>query len=116
MPTRPLRPCTYPRCPALTSTGRCDAHQRQKRKRIDERRGTAAQRGYGSKWQKARLQYLAEHPLCECAECTTSGAVVAAEVVDHIIPHRGDAKLFWDRKNWCAMSKPHHDRKTARGL
>lgn len=25
---------------------------------------TAAQRGYGYKWQKAREQFLREHPLC----------------------------------------------------
>ena len=23
-----------------------------------------------------------------------------AEVVDHIVPHRGDGKLFWDEGNW----------------
>jgi 5-methylcytosine-specific restriction protein A len=35
--------------------------------------------------------------------------------VDHRVPHRrGDLALFWDRTNWCAMSKPCHDAKTAR--
>lgn len=33
--------------------------------------------------------------------------------MDHKIPHRGDAALFWDPNNWQAMSKPCHDRKTA---
>ncbi|AFR18473.1 HNH endonuclease [Burkholderia pseudomallei] len=37
-----------------------------------------------------------------------------ASVVDHIVPHRGDAHLFWDQSNWQAMSKSCHDRKTAR--
>lgn len=37
-----------------------------------------------------------------------------ASVVDHIVPHRGDANLFWDQSNWQAMSKSCHDRKTAR--
>jgi 5-methylcytosine-specific restriction protein A len=37
-----------------------------------------------------------------------------ASVVDHIVPHRGDMALFWDRSNWQAMSKLCHDRKTAR--
>jgi 5-methylcytosine-specific restriction protein A len=30
-------------------------------------------------------------------------------VVDHIIPHKGDMKLFWDTKNWSALCKWHHD-------
>ena len=36
------------------------------------------------------------------------------EDVDHIIPHRGDQKLFWDRNNWQALCKPCHDRKTGK--
>jgi 5-methylcytosine-specific restriction protein A len=36
-----------------------------------------------------------------------------ATVVDHIVPHRGNQKLFWDRKNWQSLCKTHHDRKTA---
>lgn len=31
-------------------------------------------------------------------------------MVDHIIPHRGDMKLFWDRSNWQPMaSSPCHN-------
>lgn len=37
---------------------------------------------------------------------------MAATVVDHIIPHRGDQKLFWDRSNWQALCKSCHDSKT----
>ena len=40
------------------------------------------------------------------------GKYVKATVVDHIIPHRGDQKLFWDRGNWQALCKRHHDIKT----
>ena len=40
--------------------------------------------------------------------------VTQATVVDHIVPHRGDMRLFWDTKNWQAMAKSCHDRKTAR--
>jgi 5-methylcytosine-specific restriction protein A len=39
--------------------------------------------------------------------------VTVATVVDHILPHRGDRVLFWDRSNWQALSKKCHDRKTA---
>lgn len=70
-------------------------------------RPTAARRGYGSKWRKARERFLAENPTCRF--CAQLGRIVAATVVDHIEPHRGDAKLFWDRKNWQALCKPCHD-------
>lgn len=73
--------------------------------RTDKRR-TAA-RGYGSRWQRARLRFLREHPLCEM--CEAKGRVTAAAVVDHRIPHRGDPVLFWDESNWSALCKPHHD-------
>jgi 5-methylcytosine-specific restriction enzyme A len=35
-------------------------------------------------------------------------------VVDHITPHRGDERLFWDTANHQAMAKRCHDPKTAR--
>ena len=34
--------------------------------------------------------------------------------VDHIIPHRGDQKLFWDKSNWQALCHRHHSMKTRR--
>lgn len=78
---------------------------------------TSTQRGYGYKWQKARAQYLAEHPLC--VMCKAQGRVGAANVVDHIEPHRGDQALFWRRSNWQALCSHHHNsakqREEARG-
>lgn len=35
-----------------------------------------------------------------------------ATVVDHIVPHRGDQKLFWDRSNWQPLCEHHHNVKT----
>jgi 5-methylcytosine-specific restriction protein A len=43
-----------------------------------------------------------------------AGVVRAANVVDHIVPHKGDQALFWDKNNWQSLCKPHHDAKTAR--
>ena len=60
-------------------------------------------KGYGSRWQKARAVYLQSHPLC--VRCLAKGRYVKATVVDHIIPHRGDRKLFWDQDNWQALCK-----------
>jgi 5-methylcytosine-specific restriction protein A len=75
-------------------------------------RATAAQRGYGYRWQRARKIFLRSHPLC--AECLRKfDCPTPATVVDHIRPHRGDPNLFWDKDNWQALCKQCHDRKTA---
>lgn len=68
---------------------------------------TAADRGYGYRWQKARERYLRLHPLCRM--CEEAGHVTVATVVDHKVPHRGDQALFWDESNWQPLCKPHHD-------
>lgn len=67
---------------------------------------TSAQRGYGYKWQKARAHHLRDHPLC--AYCQRQGLVTAASVVDHIVAHRGDMTLFWDRSNWQSLCASCH--------
>lgn len=112
VPSKPMRPCSYPGCRTLTRERHCDKHKKQEQKRVDQQRGTAVKRGYNSRWQKARLTYLKSHPLC--VECLKEDKVVAATVVDHIIPHKGDQKLFWDTGNWQALCKQCHDKKTAR--
>lgn len=68
-------------------------------------RRTANDRGYDYRWQKARLTFLRDNPFC--VHC--SPRFVAATVVDHITPHRGNEQLFWDRSNWQALCKPCHD-------
>lgn len=73
---------------------------------------TAAQRGYGYAWQVARVAFLRKHSLC--AECERQGRTVQAVLVDHIVPHRGDMVLFWDREsNWQPLCRDCHDDKTA---
>ena len=112
MPHAPLSPCPVPRCPRLTAGGRCAEHRTQQRRQSDDQRGTAQQRGYTWTWHKARTAYLLEHPLC--MDCHDDGCIVSATVVDHVIPHKGDARLMWAVSNWRALCKRHHDRKTAR--
>ena len=72
-----------------------------------EPRKSARERGYDSRWRKARAQYLAAHRLC--AVCLAQGVTTAAAVVDHIRPHRGDMNLFWDRSNWQPLCRRCHD-------
>ena len=68
---------------------------------------STSERGYTARWQRARLVFLAEHPLC--VYCEREQRVTASTVVDHIVPHEGDMALFWDADNWQALCKPCHD-------
>ena len=111
IPYKPKHPCSFPRCPELAQAGEqyCDRHKKQEQKQYDKQRGTAAQRGYGSRWKKYRRWYLQRYPLCvNYDECHN-----VATVVDHIKPvSKGGA--FYDPENHQAMCTPCHDSKTAR--
>jgi 5-methylcytosine-specific restriction endonuclease McrA len=94
--------------------------------RTDKQSSTA--RGYGYKWQQARAGYLVLHPFCAYClreasisyaqdavaiglQCARAGiGLPYAQVVDHVTPHRGDMKLFWDSSNWQSLCSPHHSR------
>ncbi len=82
-------------------------------KGTDSQRGNSTARGYGYRWQQARIGWLADHPLC--VQCEAEGRLRVATEVDHVIPHRGDQALFWTRSNWQSLCKPCHSAKTARG-
>lgn len=110
-PQRAKRPCKVSSCKEFAENGGyCDQHQERIRKK-DRERGTAHQRGYDAEWDKQRLLFLDENPLC--VDHFKRKLIEAATVVDHIIPHKGDKKLFWDKSNWQALCKSCHDRKTA---
>lgn len=102
MPYSPLGPCRVSGCPNRAD---CPIHPRAVQQPAPDR-PSAAKQGYGRKWQAARAAFLKAHPYCAC------GCGRLSETVDHITPHRGDRTLFWDRKNWQAMAKVCHDRKT----
>jgi 5-methylcytosine-specific restriction protein A len=78
--------------------------------RKKEKRDSASIRGYNYRWTKAREQYLINHPLCRCEECIANNKLTTANVIHHVIEHKGDYELFWDQNNWLAMNKACHDR------
>jgi 5-methylcytosine-specific restriction protein A len=112
-PYAPQHPCGFPGCPILVDSihRRCERHRTQERREIDQNRGSAARRGYDSRWRAARKRYFAIHPLC--VECQRMGRLSAATIVDHIVPHKGDPNLFWNQSNWQALCRRCHNRKTA---
>lgn len=68
---------------------------------------TTTSRGYGYRWQQLRALFLRANPVC--VYCEREGRLKIATVVDHITPHRGDDRLFWDQANWQSLCKHCHD-------
>lgn len=106
---------------ALPGLSHCEKHEVARKAKLKTRRAAAqtspaaiaARRLYNDpKWKAARLVHLRANSIC--ADCDELGVVEAATDVDHITPHKGDRKLFWDRKNWQSLCHSCHSRKTAR--
>lgn len=112
LPIRPPRICRAPGCSALTGADPyCAACRSRRNRERAARRPSRHEAGYDSRWVRARRGYLAKHPLCR--HCEADGISEPATVVDHVVPHKGDRRLFWDVSNWQPLCKRHHDRKTA---
>ena len=73
---------------------------------------TAAQRGYGYRWQKYATGFLKRNPVCVIHE--KAGQLVASECVDHIVAHKLDPQLFWDPENHQALCIACNSRKGAK--
>ena len=108
--------CRTPGCRNLCKGGKCDACKAKggaEQRRAPWREWSLKQ--YTSyAWKQARKAFLVKHPICECEECTANNIVQPAQVVDHIVPHRGNKELFWDPSNWRAMALTCHNRKAAK--
>lgn len=112
MPKRSKKLCSKIGCSNLIDGNEryCENH-RELQYKYDDKRGSAAKRGYDARWRKARKRYLARYPIC--VECKKIGMLGVATVVDHILPHKGDPILFWDQTNWQSLCEHHHNKKTA---
>lgn len=101
-----FRPCAVASCNRITQEKYCDIHKDLAAKRT--RRDSEKWKGLykSARYQAARKSFMAAHPWCaRCGE-------LAAEL-DHIIPHEGNMKLFYDQKNWQTLCKRCHSQKTA---
>ena len=75
----------------------------------DDRRGSAAKRGYGRTWQRLRVMILHRDPTCKIAKLC-EGRAPSTEV-DHIIPRsRGGDDSPENLQGAC---QPCHSHKTA---
>ncbi len=120
MPIKIKHPCNKLGCIEVTNNRFCPHHEQEYNRELnticDANRPNAYRRGYDAEWQKKSKIFLKAHPLCMCSKCASGKLkITQATVVDHITPHRGNKKLFWDKTNWQSMSKACHDKKTRLG-
>lgn len=106
--------CRRNGCAGLVRGGVCsvcgDLRRREDRL-LDARRGSAASRGYGSRWRKVRGMVLAAQPLC--VDCQAESRVTAASEVHHVVARRdGGTDAL---SNLMALCKSCHSRRTAQG-
>ncbi len=103
MPAKSPRICS---CGKVVRGGaRCECEERRARERKarhDAKRPTARERGYTHEWEREKRAFLEDYPACRrCGRPAT--------LVDHIKPHKGDKRLFWDRANWQPLCAPCHN-------
>jgi 5-methylcytosine-specific restriction enzyme A len=112
VPSKPLRPCSQPGCPAIAASGgRCQAHQRESRRRYEVGRESASQRGYDVGWRRNRgrfLKYVGKVCMLCGHEC---GAPGDEPHVDHIVPRSQGGTDEWS--NLQVLCKRCHNSKTA---
>lgn len=101
--------CNHPMCTNIAEQGKayCEQHVRPETKNTR----SSTKMGYDYRWQKIRKAYLQRNPLC--VECMKDGIVTVATVVDHIIPHKGNRKLFYDESNYQSLCVACHNKKSA---
>jgi 5-methylcytosine-specific restriction protein A len=103
-------------CGKLTKNKtRCDACETKWVAKNPRRATTAPREGkspYDQDWKDLRLEYLADHPLCE--DCEERGYVEAAEEVHHMVPISVDPDLRLDWDNLRALCIPDHRAADAR--
>lgn len=115
MPTLALPFCKHPGCGVLVRSGYCRAHRTIRRASPDVDRWYKSARWrhpvYGLRARVLREQpFCAGYPPGSCRRLLTD-----ADDVDHKIPHRGDARLFWLRENCQGLCHTCHAAKTRAG-
>ena len=107
--TRIPRPCSSPLCKNISTTSYCSSCTpvRQPRMKEDYHKLYRTQQ-----WKRMRTVVLRDQPLCVACQRAGRGSLSVAQHVDHIIPHRGDRDLFFDKDNLQPLCVSHHSFKT----
>ena len=101
-------------CGALVpKPGLCDVHLAESRKQQNdqraERHDPTDKFYHTSQWRRLRASVLAATPLCRA--CESSGRIVAAVLVDHIVPVKVGGSI-WDAANLQPLCNACHEAKS----
>lgn len=88
--------------------GQCGYCYNVRQTKTDDYRGTKAERGYGSDWDKFSRRYRLLHPLCEC--CLLDGRTTPAVDVHHIVKISVRPDLRMDEDNVMSVCRMCHKR------
>jgi len=106
----PAKPCKRTGCAVLVrDVAYCDKHK--PRYDADYKRPDYSKLYHTSRWRMMRAEQLLLAPFC--GECAEYNLRVRATDVDHIVPHRGDKKLFYDKSNLQSLCHSCHSKKTS---
>ena len=110
MPLSPPRACP---CGGLIREGKCSKCTKGRTVQRTEQ-GKRSHRFYNKRIWRDHIQpdHLAAEPLCR--KCYAEGLVVAAFIVDHIVPFKEDWELFIDPDNHQSLCERHHNRKSGK--
>ena len=112
-----LAVCPTPGCPELVEAGAglCDECEAERQRRVDSRRPSSRERGYGERWRAVARAYLHSHPFCECGpDCCPNGCRRPSRQVDHIDGLGPNGPRGYDPTNLQALAVECHSRKTVR--
>ena len=108
---RPLHVCKQRDCSAVTTDTFCPAHKADARRQV--RRFQQGLTAYNSaRWMRIRNAFRETHPFC-VNDGKVEGCTCLTDVVDHVLPHEGQADLMFDESNLQPMCWSCHSRKTA---
>lgn len=121
MNSLPLKWCKFGGCRNTTSnaSGYCDTHAAHAPRAEYDRQRKEWQKWYASaRYRRDRAYWFANiwsapPPVGNLGLCAMCNRAPATDL-DHKIPHRGNADLFWAASNWQGLCHPCHSEKTAR--
>lgn len=111
MPSKPKKPCAYPRCPELTTQRYCDTHNKNATRYYDRvQRDTRSTTFYNSTaWQTVRRQaLLRDNNLCQ--QCFKEGILKPADMVHHKVEVKDNWELRLDIDNLVSLCNACHNK------
>jgi 5-methylcytosine-specific restriction protein A len=115
VPYAPKKPCAHPGCGQLVPRGRCDAHKKEKRARLDEDAYRMLAHAFykGKPWKATREQVLMRDPVCvRCNRRPSSIGAHKAHTLRWCMEENERMDLALDLANLEGCCAPCHNRES----